>query len=181
MEKARSLPLDDLSPEPHLKISGIAIVLAEVLEANNQPEEAYKVYMNALSEIRQHNIELSPEHFVQKITPNSEAVNTIQRDPDNTPAIRNSLTRAERVRTVALAYYLGGMAEKYGQSTDEQEKWLTYAVTEMMRILAEDRINKKNVKNIEERLDLPVGLTLTDVAAPMEALGAFCVKNGRPL
>jgi hypothetical protein len=47
LDTAQTLPLDQLSPEPHLKLSGIAIVLGAVLEANNKLQGANNTYVAA--------------------------------------------------------------------------------------------------------------------------------------
>jgi hypothetical protein len=44
---AKSLPLNLFGSEPLLKTTGIAIVLAGVLEDDGKKEEAYKVYKEA--------------------------------------------------------------------------------------------------------------------------------------
>ena len=52
-DAALALPAETFAPEPHLKISGIAISLAEALEEGGQPREAYKIYLDALERIQQ--------------------------------------------------------------------------------------------------------------------------------
>ena len=51
-QTAQTLPISALSSEPYLKLSGIAIALAEVLEASNRPSEAYETYSTALAQLR---------------------------------------------------------------------------------------------------------------------------------
>ncbi|OBZ67321.1 hypothetical protein A0H81_12618 [Grifola frondosa] len=50
-ETAQTLPLACFSTEPHLEFSGIAVALAEVLEANDRPQPAYEVYSAALTRL----------------------------------------------------------------------------------------------------------------------------------
>ncbi|KAI0701375.1 hypothetical protein BC835DRAFT_1411516 [Cytidiella melzeri] len=52
LDNARNLPLEELSPEPYLKLSGIAIVLASVLEDNHKLSDAYNVYVTAFEDLR---------------------------------------------------------------------------------------------------------------------------------
>ena len=52
LQTAQALPLSAFSVEPHLKLSGIAIALAEVLESSNRPSEAYETYSAALAQLR---------------------------------------------------------------------------------------------------------------------------------
>ena len=49
---AQTLPVSVFGTEPYLKLSGIAIVLAEVLESSNRPNESYETYSAALAQLR---------------------------------------------------------------------------------------------------------------------------------
>lgn len=48
------------------------------------------------------------------------------------------LSGKERLRCVALAYKLGEMAETYSQPQEEEERWLVYAVEELLRVLRDE-------------------------------------------
>lgn len=159
LETALTLPLDQLSPDPHLKLSGIAIALAGVLEAANKPEEAYDAYVAALDRLRA--------------------------TPD--------LSGRDRMRAVSIAYRLGEMAETYQQPEAEEEKWLVYAVEEMLRILRDEQAASRKAggqvpdtgaeteteRVILDELELPAWVQQTDVVAPLQALGAFYSRVGK--
>lgn len=149
LETAQSLPLEKLSPEPYLKISGIASALAEVLESNNRPQAAYEVYVAILSHLQGATDKTGPE----------------------------------KLRTVAIAYKLGEMAETYQQPAEEEERWLTFAVEEALRILRDFQSTNPGQDlqaqvNLSE-LELPPGFTEIDIAVPMKKLGAFYQRTGK--
>ncbi|EPQ50123.1 hypothetical protein GLOTRDRAFT_82573 [Gloeophyllum trabeum ATCC 11539] len=166
LETAHSLPLSAFAHEPYLKLSGISIALAEVLEANSKPAEAYATYSDALARL-------------QKAIAYSEQLKELV------------LTGPERLRGVALACKLGEMADAYQQPAEEEERWLTWAVEELLRTLADLRQHRdvqlaaqreekgKDVQLVLADLDLPRWVTKTDVGAPIEALGAFYAKTGK--
>ncbi|OBZ67454.1 TPR repeat-containing protein P27G11.02 [Grifola frondosa] len=153
-ETAQTLPLVRFSAEPHLKLSGIAIALAEVLEANDRPQPAYEVYSGALSQLQ--NVQ--------------------------------GLSGRERMRAVSIAAKLGEMAEVYQQPPEEEERWLTWAVEEVLHIVREGQ--PRETVNVEgasadtpmmlAELDLPVWVSKSDVGAPLEALGKFYAREGKP-
>jgi len=156
LRTALDMPLADFSPEPHLKLSGIAIALASVLEAADRPEPAYEVYSDALSRLR-----TSPD----------------------------ALSGPERMRAVALASKLGEMAEVFQLPVEEEERWLTWAVEELLRIVRDEgnkgRLvvegavrNDGNTPVMLAELEMPPWVTKTDVGAPLEALGRFYSREG---
>lgn len=164
LETALALPLDELGPNPHAKLSGISIVLGEVLELANKPAEAYEVYVAALVRL---------QSAIQK--------------PTVIP-----ISGPERVRAASLAFKLGEMAEMYSQPEEEEEKWLTFAVEEMLRILRDTQHSGKS-KDVTEsgdtdggkqlvdldELELPSWVGRDDVVAPLEKLGAFYNRQGK--
>ncbi|KAI0087377.1 hypothetical protein BDY19DRAFT_955422 [Irpex rosettiformis] len=52
LDTASKLPLEQLSPDPHLKVSGIAIVLASVLEDQHKLKRAYDTYVAAFERLK---------------------------------------------------------------------------------------------------------------------------------
>src|SRR5271170_3689773 len=100
-ETAQTLPIETLAASPYLKLSGIGIAFAGVLEENDRPQLAYDVYVNVL------------KHLQKK---------------------RSTAAAEERMRIVAVAYKLGEMAEMYQQPPEEEEKWLSLAVEELLRL-----------------------------------------------
>ncbi|KZT23713.1 hypothetical protein NEOLEDRAFT_1136204 [Neolentinus lepideus HHB14362 ss-1] len=185
LETAQSLPLSDFSPEPYLKLSGIAVALAEVLEANGKPEEAYKTYADALDRLKKA-ISYSEQLKLQELA--SSAPTSKDTPTHETELV---LTGPERLRAVAIACKLGEMADTYQQPETEEEQWLTWAVEELLRTLIDMRQHhkiadatkreekQKDVQIVLADLSLPKWVTKTDVGAPIEALGRFYAKTGR--
>ena len=156
LETAHTLPLELFGNDPYLKLSGIAIALAGVLEDNNKPREAYETYGAALAEVR---------------------------DAQGTSG-------KERLRAVAIAHKLGEMAETYQQPAEEEERWLVYAVEELLRTLRDENVNTqlavpthddadKEHEAVIAELELPKWVQKTDVSAPLQALGAFYNRTGK--
>ena len=50
-EVALSIPPSEYKEDPHLKITGIAAKLGEILESQGKTQEAYTVYVEALAEL----------------------------------------------------------------------------------------------------------------------------------
>ncbi|TFK49177.1 hypothetical protein OE88DRAFT_1663615 [Heliocybe sulcata] len=185
LHTAESLPLSDFSHEPYLKLSGISIVLAEVLEANNKPSEAYEVHSNALDRLKKA-ISYSEQLKIQEL---ASGVPTAKNTPTHETEL--VLTGPERLRAVAIACKLGEMADRYQLGDAEEEKWLTWAVEEMLRTLVDMRQHhktsedakredkQKDVQLVLAELSLPKWVTKTDVGAPIEALGTFYAKTGK--
>ena len=150
-ETALSLPSDKFSPLPYLKLSGIAITLSEVLEEDGQPKKAYETYVIALEHLKQHWI---------------------------------SLTGEERLRAISIGQKLGEMADTYQLGDEEEERWLTWSVEEVLK-LAKDkgspRLDGKSQDShlVLSDLELPKWVSVTDIGAPLEALGAFYARTGK--
>jgi len=128
-------------------LSGIVAILGEVLEADGRPKQAYEVLVAGLSYLQSHWPELAGK---------------------------------ERLRGVALAHKVGEMSEMYQLGEDEEEKWLTWAAQEAIRIAKGDNNvkeeNEESVSTMLTELDLPKWVNIVDIAAPIEALGAFYAK-----
>lgn len=88
----------------------------------------------------------------------------------------------ERWRLTALAYKLGEMASDYDfpNSREEEEKWLTYAVNEALKLSAQGLNSDEG--SLLSKLELPswngVGDEALGVAGPVQALGAYYSKIG---
>ena len=101
------------------------------------------------------------------------------------------LSGKERLRSVAIAYKLGEMADTYQQPAAEEERWLVYAVEELLRILRDEQHasrlrtadgvsdSDKEHQLVLSDLELPKWVEMTDVVAPLQALGAFYSRTGR--
>ena len=157
-ETAQTLPADTFAPNPYLKISGIGIALAGVLEAHDRPKEAYQVYSDVL-QILQRQLEAG------------------------------RLGGEERMRAVAVACKLGEMAEEWQQPEEEEERWLSWAVGELLKVVRDNhdlaRRKEGEREELEEtsrvvlaELELPSWASRQDIGAPLEALGAFYARTG---
>jgi hypothetical protein len=179
-QTALDLPASMFEPSPYLKLSGIAITLASVLEADNQPKAAWDVYLQVLS-------------LPQSSTSSSPAVQS-----DTSVSIKppqpeqRQLTPQEILRQVSIAHKLGEMAEMYRFGDEVEEKWLSWGVERLLSLVKEEgvafRSSGKRAQGQEkdeaERvvladLDLPEWVTKTDICAPLEALGAFYARQGK--
>ena len=133
-----------------MKLSGIAIILCEVLEQDNKPKEAYEGYIAAL------------EHLWKNWS---------------------ALTSEERLRAISLGQKLGEMADTYQLGEAEEERWLTWTVEEVLKVAMDFRSSKHAGDNegnvILSDLELPKWVTVTDIGAPLESLGAFYARTGR--
>jgi hypothetical protein len=157
-ETAQTLPIETLAASPYLKLSGIGIAFAGVLEENDHPQLAYDVYVNVLKQLQK-----------QRSTPAATAA-----------------AAEERMRIVAVAYKLGEMAEMYQQPPEEEEKWLSLAVEELLRLAKESPRKNPDTSSSSSQgliiagneLELPDWVSKLDFAAPIEALGAFYARSG---
>jgi len=170
-------------PSPYLKLSGIAITLASVLEADNQPKAAWDIYLQALSFPQ-------PSSFPSSAIQNDVSVSIKPPQPD-----QKRPTPQETLRQVSIAHKLGEMAEAYKFGDKEEEKWLSWAVERILGLVREDGAafrpssDEKTAQEQEKTsgevrvvladLDLPKWVTKTDIGAPLEALGAFYARQGK--
>lgn len=98
------------------------------------------------------------------------------------------LTGSERLRAVAIGHKLGGMVETCGKTTEEEAKWLVFAVEEILKLVRDAQKDKKlqgrgPVSSISKPLslgeiELPDWIRKTDVGAPLESLAAFYRRTG---
>ncbi|KAK7685990.1 hypothetical protein QCA50_010801 [Cerrena zonata] len=180
LETANQLPLDRLSPEPYLKLSGIAIVLGEVLEKANRPQEAYEVYETALAQLQ------NPSPHSPVPAPPSPT-NPDAPSPPSPELTRSSytLTGPERVRAATISFKLAEMADTYTLPLPEQEKHLVYTVEELLRVIRDYNGVIPNKSELEEQevalgeLELPSWVSKLDLVVPLETLGGFYGKTGK--
>lgn len=161
-EDTKSTPLDSLGADPLLKISGVAITLAGVLEDAGLKEQAYQTYKEGLFYM----INRTPKQ-VQNLTVDS------LKDKLHTPE--------DKIRALSITYKLGELANAMQKPLSEEEKWLTLSVEGLLTIIPEgpERRSVEIRKTLEE-LDLPAWAMLNDFAAPFQALGSFYARTGRP-
>ena len=170
-ETAKSISLNSLGTDPLLKTSGIAIVLAGVLEDDGKNEEAYKVYKEALSQLQ--------TAYLENLPPDEP-----QPDLGGMKSLK-LLTPPERMRAAALAYKLGRMASELKKPEEEEEKWLTWSVNAILMAVMEAPAGSEKVAPRTKKLHvmaadmrLPLWARDHDIAAPFEALGNFYSVRG---
>ncbi|KAL7277232.1 hypothetical protein ACG7TL_009084 [Trametes sanguinea] len=154
-DTAQTLPLAAFKSEPHLKLSGIAVILAEELEASNRPQEAYDIYSTALAQLRAAKNPSARERMraVAIAHKLGEMAEIYQQGPEEE---EQWLTFA--VEEVLRVIKDEGVAPKQVKSAAEPEG-------EDGTMLAE--------------LSLPWWVRKVDVAAPLEALGRFYAREGK--
>ena len=174
------MPHDVFGDEPLLKVTGIGIALAAVYEQENKLEEAYRIYEDAFWQLHRARLELPPS------------------SPDKRPDLGKEtlkvLNSAEKMRSVALAYRLGELANKIHKPPEEEEKWLVWSVEAILRTTLDTppdataevvpRVGSGTASNqapnaLVEQLGLPIWTVEHDIAAPFEALGTFYAKVGK--
>jgi len=165
------VPLRAFGDEPRLKISGIAICLASILEAAQNKEGAYRVYEDA---------------FLQLINAPSKRPSL-----SLTMESLEVLTVAEGIRAVSIACKLGELAHELKKPVADEEKWLVWSVDALLKIIIKEGLrtdsNNKNgtrdvTKSVQSTLDelsLPSWAMLHNFAAPFEALGSFYARQGK--
>jgi hypothetical protein len=155
-ETAKSLPIESFQSQPHLKTSGIAICLGEVLEADNKKTEAYDIYVDALKRIQDAGIKdlTGPEKM--------RAVSLAYKLGELGEGLEKPKEEQEKWLTFAVETLLQNVLKVIpttnGQGTPHEE-------ADSLIIISE--------------LGLPDWVSTVDVAAPFEALGTFYSKAGK--
>jgi len=149
-DDTRDAPLDTLGPDPLLKLTGVAITLAGVLEDAGLKEHAYFTYQRGLL------------HMVNRASESPE-----------------SLTLPDKIRGLSIAYKLGELANTLQRPLAEEEKWLTLCVEALLGIMPEGAAHRKVEQKTFEELELPSWAMLNDFSAPFEALGSFYARTGK--
>ncbi|KAG1736112.1 uncharacterized protein EDB91DRAFT_537334 [Suillus paluster] len=174
-QTALSLPYQTFAPDPYLKLSGIASLLSEV-SSDRRSREALRIAWE---------LGAGPS---EQTHPSPDAEKTPSPVAEGAPGWSSyTLSDEERLRRVALAYKLGQLSSE--RDVDEEEKWLIWAVEEVLRLSglgtknADSDTNTKAHSNSGssalEELDPPAWMSKTDLGAPLEALGALYAKKGR--
>ncbi|CAL1699611.1 unnamed protein product [Somion occarium] len=154
LETAQQLPLERLSPDPHLKLSGIAIVLGEVLEKADHPQAAYEVYTSALSQLQNTQGLSGPERVrAAAIAFKLGEMAELYQQPPEEEEKWLVYTVEELLRVVRD--YQGNIPHQPGGGGDERQ----------LAALSE--------------LELPGWVTKHDLIAPLETLGAFYNRVGK--
>ncbi|KAI0659691.1 hypothetical protein C8Q70DRAFT_980398 [Cubamyces menziesii] len=155
-ETAQTLPLAAFASEPHLKLSGIAVVLAEAFEGSNRPQEAYDVYSAALAQLQ-------------------AAKNLSGRERMRAVAIAHKLGEMAEI-------YQRGPEETEQWLTYAVEEMLRVVKSESNaskgKVVSAEEPDGEVGAMLGE-LDLPWWVRKVDVAAPLEALGRFYAQEGK--
>lgn len=160
LDKAKALTPEQLGGQYHLKVSGIAIALAAVLEKQNNIAGAYEIYARAFADILRAPLPPAPVPV---------------------------LSGPERMRAVGLAMKLGEIASRLGQK-EEEERYLVFGVEEILRMMKETSgvmpsadISKPNEHNgPQQELILPSWIAHTDAGSVLERLAEFYSRTERP-
>ena len=156
-ETAQTLPIAVYGSDPHLKLTGILITLAEVMELNGKPHEAYELMGEYLD-----NLTLLDEETTFK-----------------------EWSGAERMRLAAMAHKLGLMAENYSRPQKEQEKWLTWAVERTLKDIrhaqeSSDRSTSgPGATQPLHELELPGWVARSDLLVFLKSLGEFHARTNK--
>ncbi|KAG8741942.1 hypothetical protein FRC10_002253 [Ceratobasidium sp. 414] len=153
-DKAQTLTSEQLGGRYHLKVSGIAIALAAVLEKQNNLRGAYETYAHAFADI-------------------------IRAPPPPAPA--PILSGPERMRVVGLSVKLAELAARFGQR-EEEERYLVFGAEEVLRVIKEEPGASPGRQTAEPRqeLVLPAWVSHTNAGSVLERLAEFYSKTGRP-
>lgn len=108
-----------------------------------------------------------------EILPQSQAYDVLAPAYARMQAANNDLTPQERVRAIALAVRLSELASK----PDDEELWGTRAVEDALRVLNSGSLPARAAA--EDGLAMPQWVQRTDVAVPLERLGALYAARGR--
>ena len=156
-ETAQTLPIAVYGPDPHLKLTGILIALAEVMELNGKPHEAYELMDN----------------YLDNLPPLDEEVTY------------HEWSGAERMRLIAMAHKLGLMAESHSRPQKDQEKWLTWAVERTLKDIR--HVNESSGRSTPgpgtgqplHELELPDWVAQSDLLVLLESLSEFHAKTNK--
>ena len=161
-----ALPLSVLGSDPYLKLSGIAAVLAEVAPERRAKEVLQSVW--------------------DKGDVSTSAPSESPGDGSN-DWVAYTLTSEERLRRVAVACKLAELCAN--EEGEEEEKWLVWAVEEVLRLAGVQTKNGDSVggtarsDNISTsvvlaELELPSWMRRVDLGAPLASLGSVYARKG---
>ncbi|PPQ76323.1 hypothetical protein CVT24_008382 [Panaeolus cyanescens] len=198
-DKLKTTPLKDLEPQPLLKTTGVAVALASTLEEAKRPEEAYKIYQEALWQLRTAYLDVPATPEANPSTPPQVPSPT---EPSPPPLLSTEtlkiLSPAEKMRAVALSYKLGDLAHQLHKPTAEEEAWLSWSVQAVLSaMMSSPALNLSSTKmdigpgaanqgvgaNTEalvEEFGLPLWAPMESLAAPFEALASFYSREDQP-
>ncbi|TFK38114.1 hypothetical protein BDQ12DRAFT_606466 [Crucibulum laeve] len=159
-DTARGLHVDVFKPHPYLKLSGIGIALAGVFESSGKLEQAYNVYCEVISQMKEDASkgQLAPlEHM--------RVVAVAYKLGEMAQILKKPLDEEESWLVYAVEEELKNVFEK------------PIAVGEVLDV--KGATIEDEAKVIVSELGLPLWATKHDLAAPFEALGSFYSRVGK--
>jgi len=165
-DETKSTPLDAFGNVPLLKTTGVAIVLATLLEEVQRVEDAYTVYEDA---------------FMHMVSKKGGSANAGPKDPPDAESdlgkrFMSQLGEDEKLRVAAISYKLGELAFVLQKTAKEEEKWLVWSV--MTSMIATANVTAGKSVDSDEVIRLPLLSEPHGPAAPFEALGSFYARHG---
>ncbi|KAL9709556.1 hypothetical protein Ac2012v2_007295 [Leucoagaricus gongylophorus] len=155
-QTAKTLPIEQFKSQPHLKTSGIAICLGEVLEGDNKKSEAYDVYVDSLRQLQDADI-------------------PTMTGPEKMRAVALAYKLGE----------LGESLEKPKEDTEKWFTFAVETVIKHV-LQVSPSTSSAGTPNEEAdnlvlvaELGLPDWVSTVDIAAPFEALGTFYSRSGK--
>lgn len=167
-QTALALPLSVIGSDPYLKLSGIAAVLAQVSPERRAKEVLQNVWNKG--------------DISSSVSSNSPGVDSRSNDWTT-----YTLTSEERLRRVAVACKLAELCAN--EDGEEEEKWLVWAVEEVLRLAGVHTNNGESTSGIARsvntstsvmlaELELPSWMRRVDLGAPLAALGSVYARKG---
>ena len=157
-----------LGSDPYLKLSGIAALLAEVAPERRAKEVLQSVW--------------------DKGDVSTSASSDSPGDGDTSNDwVAYTLTSEERLRRVAVACKLAELCAN--EEGEEEEKWLVWAVEEVLRLAGVQtenggsvggtaRSDSNSTSVVLAELELPSWMRRVDLGAPLAALGSVYARKG---
>lgn len=153
-----------LGGDPWLKVSGIGVKLASMLEAEGRLATALSTYTAVLSDLR------------------AAPTNTL-----SGPERMRAVAVAQRIGDLApRAGYLAGGSGGLEAADRQAEEALTWSVQEILRLTTSEADRKRAAEGGENaegitmsELELPEWVTGAEVGASLEALGQFYGRKGK--
>ncbi|KAJ4467742.1 hypothetical protein C8J55DRAFT_438603 [Lentinula edodes] len=152
----RILPIELLGSQPYLKLTGMALAFADVLELSNKPQRAYEVYVYALELLQQDDVKA-------RLT-----------GPERLRAVAISSKLGELAKDL----------KKHKSEEEKWLVWSVEELLRIVKSPSKDDAGE-NVDYTHQGsfnlplLALPSWISKTDIGAPLEALGSFYAEAGR--
>ena len=150
---AKLLPVEVYKDEPYLKLTGIACALGDALEKNNQRDQAYEVYEEALQIIKDAK-NLTGEERLRAVAISSKI-----------GELAEELKKPQEQEEKALAWAVEEVVRLVKEANAGEIDPQAESSSDTQTSLAE--------------LELPPWVSKTDVGAPLESLAIFYKRIGK--